>query len=193
MHEHGAVRLDDEQAQGLGEVGGEPADQLTLDRAMTSRTTGNSTGSGSPKLGRRERAPDRRDRCGPPDPVPGPERVESWPDGDWVVRRVPAGAAKAYRCPGCDQEIAPGTPHVVAWPLTAPGCPAARPWTSEALAYRLLAEPAAPWPWRQVERDPMTTTSERREVARTIEATPGGLRSALRPAGTRGRSTAPAC
>ena len=59
----------------------------------------------------------RRDRSGPPDPVPGPERVESWPDGDWVVRRVPgAASAKAYRCPGCDQEIAPGTPHVVAWP-----------------------------------------------------------------------------
>jgi hypothetical protein len=59
----------------------------------------------------------RRDRSGPPDPVPGPERVESWPDGDWVVRRVPGAAtAKAYRCPGCDQEIAPGTPHVVAWP-----------------------------------------------------------------------------
>ena len=31
----------------------------------------------------------RRDRSGPPDPVPGPERVESWPDGDWVVRRIP--------------------------------------------------------------------------------------------------------
>ncbi|HEY1003080.1 MAG TPA: hypothetical protein VGD83_25900 [Streptosporangiaceae bacterium] len=45
----------------------------------------------------------RRDRSGPPDPVPGPERVESWPDGDWVVRRVPGAAtAKAYRCPGCD-------------------------------------------------------------------------------------------
>ena len=49
--------------------------------------------------------------------MPGPERVESWPDGDWVVRRIPgAGSAKAYRCPGCDQEIVPGTPHVVAWP-----------------------------------------------------------------------------
>jgi len=59
----------------------------------------------------------RRDRSGPPDPVPGPERVESWPDGDWIVRRVPgAASAKAYRCPGCDQEIVPGTPHVVAWP-----------------------------------------------------------------------------
>jgi hypothetical protein len=59
----------------------------------------------------------RRDRSGPAEPVPGPERTESWPDGDWIVRRIPgAGTAKAYRCPGCDQEIVPGTPHIVAWP-----------------------------------------------------------------------------
>ncbi len=59
----------------------------------------------------------RRERSGPPAPVPGPERVQSWPDGDWVVRQQPgAGTTKTYRCPGCDQEITPGTPHVVAWP-----------------------------------------------------------------------------
>src|SRR5215831_16250290 len=35
----------------------------------------------------------------------GPERTESAPDGDWVVRPVPGAAStKAYRCPGCDQE-----------------------------------------------------------------------------------------
>jgi hypothetical protein len=35
---------------------------------------------------------------------------------EWVVRPV-AGqhATKEYRCPGCDHEIRPGTPHVVAW------------------------------------------------------------------------------
>ena len=34
-----------------------------------------------------------------------------------VGSRFPAGAAtKAYRCPGCDQEISAGVPHVVAWP-----------------------------------------------------------------------------
>ena len=62
----------------------------------------------SPRRIRRERAK----------PAPGPaERTESWPDGDWVVRPVPGAAAtKTYRCPGCDQEIPPGTPHVVAWP-----------------------------------------------------------------------------
>jgi hypothetical protein len=38
-------------------------------------------------------------------------------DGRWIVRTVSGAAAtKAYRCPGCNVEIAPGTPHVVAWP-----------------------------------------------------------------------------
>ncbi|MGE5288516.1 MAG: hypothetical protein ACM3ML_15220 [Micromonosporaceae bacterium] len=60
----------------------------------------------------------RRERAGP-QPDPG-FMVESWPDGDWVVRPVSgAAAAKTYRCPGCDQEIPPGTPHVVAWPAGA--------------------------------------------------------------------------
>jgi hypothetical protein len=45
------------------------------------------------------------------------EQVEAWPDGDFVVRQVTGSAAtRAYRCPGCDQEIRPATPHVVAWP-----------------------------------------------------------------------------
>jgi hypothetical protein len=45
------------------------------------------------------------------------EQVESWPDGEFVVRRVSGAAAtKAYRCPGCDHEIVAATPHVVAWP-----------------------------------------------------------------------------
>ncbi|MFX0591926.1 hypothetical protein [Melissospora conviva] len=43
--------------------------------------------------------------------------VQSWRDGDWQVRGIAGGAsAKTYRCPGCDQEIRPGTAHVVAWP-----------------------------------------------------------------------------
>lgn len=42
--------------------------------------------------------------------------VESGPDGDWFVRVVTGeAAAKTYRCPGCDHEIGPGVPHVVAW------------------------------------------------------------------------------
>lgn len=36
---------------------------------------------------------------------------------EFVVRPV-AGqhATKEYRCPGCDHEIKPRTPHVVVWP-----------------------------------------------------------------------------
>ncbi|MEE4540692.1 ATP/GTP-binding protein [Streptomyces sp. V4-01] len=42
--------------------------------------------------------------------------TEEWQGEEWIVRPVAGGAsAKHYRCPGCDQEIAPGTPHVVAW------------------------------------------------------------------------------
>jgi hypothetical protein len=37
--------------------------------------------------------------------------------GEWNVRRVSGSAsAKSYRCPGCDQQILPATPHVVVWP-----------------------------------------------------------------------------
>ena len=46
----------------------------------------------------------------------GIERVQAQPDGDWLVRNVPAGE-KVYRCPGCDHEIPPGTGHVVVWPV----------------------------------------------------------------------------
>ncbi|GAA3011513.1 hypothetical protein [Actinokineospora diospyrosa] len=47
----------------------------------------------------------------------GSQRVESGSDGDWQVRHIPgAQATKTYRCPGCDHEIQPGTPHLVAWP-----------------------------------------------------------------------------
>ncbi|MEJ3657104.1 hypothetical protein WEH80_29490 [Actinomycetes bacterium KLBMP 9759] len=44
-------------------------------------------------------------------------RAETGSDGEWLVRSIPgAQAVKSYRCPGCDQLIAAGTPHVVAWP-----------------------------------------------------------------------------
>src|SRR5699024_11798159 len=43
--------------------------------------------------------------------------TESTADGDWLVSDVSgARATKTYRCPGCDHEIQPGVPHVVAWP-----------------------------------------------------------------------------
>ncbi|HEY8533530.1 MAG TPA: hypothetical protein VIL44_06605 [Micromonospora sp.] len=47
----------------------------------------------------------------------GVEGVQTWSDGQWVVRSIPGpSAVKTYRCPGCDHEIRPGVPHVVAWP-----------------------------------------------------------------------------
>lgn len=55
-------------------------------------------------------------------------------DGGWMVQAMPAGRAlKAYRCPGCEHEIRPGTPHVVAWPrlpglLSASGVEERRHW-----------------------------------------------------------------
>jgi hypothetical protein len=60
--------------------------------------------------------PDRRRTDGEGGDRYGLERSESWNGEDWVVRHISGGAAaKHYRCPGCDQEIPPGVPHVVTW------------------------------------------------------------------------------
>ncbi|GAA1813695.1 hypothetical protein HC028_06860 [Planosporangium flavigriseum] len=57
----------------------------------------------------------------------GVEGVQAWGDGEYAVRAIPGGSAtKAYRCPGCDHEIAPGVAHVVAWPADGLGGPADR-------------------------------------------------------------------
>ena len=41
--------------------------------------------------------------------------------GDVQLRRIsPSQARKAYLCPGCNQEIAPGTAHLVVVPRDAP-------------------------------------------------------------------------
>lgn len=48
----------------------------------------------------------------------GWQSTESWQGEGWSVHHV-AGASvegKTYRCPGCDQMIPSGIPHVVAWP-----------------------------------------------------------------------------
>ncbi|MFT4227324.1 hypothetical protein [Micropruina sp.] len=38
-------------------------------------------------------------------------------DGRWMTQTMSGQAAvKQYRCPGCEQFIAVGTPHVVVWP-----------------------------------------------------------------------------
>jgi len=41
---------------------------------------------------------------------------------------VVGGSEKAYRCPGCDQEIMGGRPHVVAWPSFDSGAGDRRHW-----------------------------------------------------------------
>jgi hypothetical protein len=54
--------------------------------------------------------------------IGGVERRESHGDGEWFVRRVSGAAStRSYRCPGCQQEVAPGIPHVVAWPAEGMG------------------------------------------------------------------------
>jgi hypothetical protein len=46
------------------------------------------------------------------------DAVETWGGESWRVRQIPGTAAvKLYRCPGCDHEIRPGTPHLVVWSL----------------------------------------------------------------------------
>jgi hypothetical protein len=56
----------------------------------------------------------RRDEPARPDPGPvRHERIE----GEYRVRALTGeSSTKTYRCPGCDQEIKPGVPHVVVWP-----------------------------------------------------------------------------
>ncbi len=47
----------------------------------------------------------------------GGHRREAGPDGPWNVREVPASATgRAYRCPGCDQELTSAVAHLVVWP-----------------------------------------------------------------------------
>lgn len=79
----------------------------------------------------------RRRRGGPParrPPAPRRETVEEAPDGDWVVRSLTGTAStKPYRCPGCDQEIRPTTPHVVSWPAY-PRDSDLDPWDTESAA-----------------------------------------------------------
>ncbi|MEU4667269.1 hypothetical protein AB0F91_04690 [Amycolatopsis sp. NPDC023774] len=72
---------------------------------------------------------DRHARAEQPDlgAASGWAHAESGPDGEWLVRTVPGShATKTYRCPGCDHEIRPGTPHVVVWPADETGSVADR-------------------------------------------------------------------
>ena len=70
----------------------------------------------------RRNHPRRRSAAAPPELSDegvrrGVDGVQQWQDGEWTVRSIFGGAAtKAYRCPGCMQEIRAGVAHVVAWP-----------------------------------------------------------------------------
>jgi hypothetical protein len=65
------------------------------------------------------------------------ERREEWRGEEYVVRGVTAlGAAKAYRCPGCDQEIRAGLPHLVVWPAFDAAASDRRHWHSTCWAAR---------------------------------------------------------
>ncbi|NUS73876.1 MAG: hypothetical protein HOQ05_10770 [Corynebacteriales bacterium] len=57
----------------------------------------------------------------------GVERLEHWRGEQWRVRMV-TGGAKTYRCPGCDHEIVPKSPHIVAWPSEFGGPAERRHW-----------------------------------------------------------------
>jgi hypothetical protein len=78
----------------------------------------------------RSNVPRRRGRRRPAEPAPeldvaralGNQRLEGHADGEWHVRQLSGSSSdKTYRCPGCNQEIRPGVPHVVAWPAEAIG------------------------------------------------------------------------
>ena len=64
----------------------------------------------------------RRDDTPPPLRAGSIPMTESHEDGEWMVRPISASSAgKVYRCPGCDQEIAPTLAHIVAWRPNAEG------------------------------------------------------------------------
>ncbi len=49
-------------------------------------------------------------------------REDTYRGARWTVRSVTgASATRAYLCPGCQQDIARGTAHVVAWPADGVG------------------------------------------------------------------------
>lgn len=66
----------------------------------------------SPRRNRPRRA---RRHAADEDRPPTPDIVVTGPPG-WQVRVVhPDRALKEYVCPGCNQQVRPGTTHVVAW------------------------------------------------------------------------------
>lgn len=67
-----------------------------------------------PRANRRRRDAPRAD---PSRAVGGLPRREDYDGREWFVRPVRGtDAPRPYRCPGCQQELPPGIPHVVVWP-----------------------------------------------------------------------------
>lgn len=65
------------------------------------------------------RANRRRDEGAPLDlsRVGGGTTTQTRGGRAWTVRQLTGATSdRIYRCPGCRQEIVPGTPHVVVWP-----------------------------------------------------------------------------
>lgn len=58
----------------------------------------------------------RRDERPGTAPADGPRYGTPSREDGYIVRPVGGQMSKTYRCPGCDHEIPPGVPHVVAWP-----------------------------------------------------------------------------
>ncbi len=88
----------------------------------------------------------RKNRRSAPPPKPGGghgvETTVEAPDGEWHVRQISGAAAtKTYRCPGCDQEILPGVPHVVAWPADVGSPDDRRHWHRPCWENRLVRRP----------------------------------------------------
>lgn len=64
----------------------------------------------------RKPGPDDADKDDLAGLLSGWRRTEVRRDGVWNVQPVSAvQASKTYLCPGCNLDIAPGVPHVVAW------------------------------------------------------------------------------
>ena len=80
----------------------------------------------SPRQNRRRDGPAAQTRASSP---LGGDEAAAWRGEPYLVRRLgAAGARKPYRCPGCDQEIRPGTPHLVVWPAHEPDADHRRHW-----------------------------------------------------------------
>jgi len=70
------------------------------------------------------------------------ERADSWQGVEYRVRSVAgSGSSGSYRCPGCDLVLAPGTPHLVAWPADDPAADYRRHWHTGCWAARERRSP----------------------------------------------------